>query len=76
MSATMGEVFAHVVRDPIQSSNSLVIASDTPLSAEARARGAAADGAAAAGRAERRADRGPRCAAATSSPTTARRSSG
>ena len=33
LSATMGAVFAHVARDPIQSLNSLVIASDAPLSA-------------------------------------------
>jgi len=35
MSATMGTVFKHVVRDPIRSQNSLVMASDTPLSASA-----------------------------------------
>ena len=35
LSATLGEVFAHVARDPIQSLNSLVIASDSQLSAEA-----------------------------------------
>ena len=35
MSATMGAVFKHVVRDPIRSLNSLVMASDTPLSASA-----------------------------------------
>ena len=35
LTATMREVFAHVARDPIQSLNSLVIASDTPVSAEA-----------------------------------------
>ena len=34
MSATMGAVFKHVARDPIRSQNSLVIASDVPLSAE------------------------------------------
>ena len=33
MSATMGAVFKHVARDPIRSQNSLVIASDVPLSA-------------------------------------------
>ncbi|MDA0180794.1 fused MFS/spermidine synthase [Solirubrobacter phytolaccae] len=33
MSATMAAVFKHVVRDPIRSQNSLVMASDTPLSA-------------------------------------------
>jgi spermidine synthase len=33
LSATMGAVFKHVARDPIQSLNSLVIASDVPLSA-------------------------------------------
>ena len=35
LSATLGEVFAHVAREPIQSLNSLVIASDSQLSAEA-----------------------------------------
>jgi spermidine synthase len=35
LSATLGEVFAHVARDPIQSLNSLVIASDSPLTADA-----------------------------------------
>ena len=33
MTATMGAVFAHVMRDPIASTNSLVIASDRQLSA-------------------------------------------
>jgi spermidine synthase len=35
LSATLGTVFAHVARDPIQSLNSLVIASDAQLSPEA-----------------------------------------
>lgn len=35
MSATMGAVFKHVVRDPIRSQNSLVMASDVPLTAGA-----------------------------------------
>ena len=35
LSATLGKVFAHVARDPIQNLNSLVIASDSPLSGEA-----------------------------------------
>lgn len=35
MSATMGAVFKHVVRDPIRSQNSLVMASDVELSAGA-----------------------------------------
>ena len=34
LSATLGDVFAHVAREPIQSLNSLVIASDVPLRAE------------------------------------------
>ena len=34
MTATMGAVFKHVARDPIRSTNSLVIASDVPLSAD------------------------------------------
>jgi len=33
LSTTLGAVFAHVARDPIQSTSSLVIASDSPLSA-------------------------------------------
>jgi spermidine synthase len=35
LSATLGKVFVHVARDPIQSLNSLVIASDAQLSSEA-----------------------------------------
>ena len=35
LSATLGAVFAHVARDPVQSENSLVVASDAPLSADA-----------------------------------------
>jgi spermidine synthase len=35
LSATLGKVFRHVSRDPIQNLNSLVIASDAPLSAAA-----------------------------------------
>jgi spermidine synthase len=35
LSATLGKVFANVARDPIQSLNSLVIASDAPLSSAA-----------------------------------------
>jgi spermidine synthase len=35
LSATLGTVFAHVARDPIEPTNSLVIASDGQLSAEA-----------------------------------------
>jgi spermidine synthase len=35
LTATMGNVFAHVARDPIRHLNSLVIASDAPLRAEA-----------------------------------------
>ncbi len=35
LSATMGEVFKNVAREPIQRLNSLVIASDSPLTADA-----------------------------------------
>ncbi|MDA0162711.1 fused MFS/spermidine synthase [Solirubrobacter ginsenosidimutans] len=35
LSATLGKVFAHVARDPIQAENSLVIASDVQLSSAA-----------------------------------------
>ncbi len=34
LSATMGDVFAHVVRDPIESTNTLLVAGDRPLSAQ------------------------------------------
>ena len=53
LSATLGEVFAHVAREPIQSLNSLVIASDSQLSAEALREAPVRAGAAAAGGAER-----------------------
>jgi len=33
LSATMGEVFAHVMRDPIEPTNTLIVASRQPLSA-------------------------------------------
>ena len=33
LSATVGEVFAHVRRDPIKDTNTVLIASDAPLSA-------------------------------------------
>jgi spermidine synthase len=34
LSATIGEVFPHVMRDPIESTNTLLVASAAPLSAE------------------------------------------
>ena len=34
LSATIGEVFPHVMRDPIESTNTLLVASEAPLSAE------------------------------------------
>ncbi len=34
LSASMGEVFPHVVRDPIEPTNTLLVASETPLSRE------------------------------------------
>jgi predicted membrane-bound spermidine synthase len=34
LSATIGEVFPHVMRDPIENTNTLLVASDAPLSAE------------------------------------------
>jgi spermidine synthase len=34
LSATIGEVFAHVLRDPIEDTNTLIVASESPLSAE------------------------------------------
>jgi hypothetical protein len=33
LTATMGEVFAHVLRDPIEDTNTLIVASEAPLSA-------------------------------------------
>ena len=77
MSATMGAVFAHVARDPIQldelardrlrrAAVGATRCASAPVPAELRALAGAS-----AGRLRR-----ARCAAATSSPTTARRSSG
>ncbi len=34
LTATIGEVFPHVVRDPIEDTNTLIVASERPLSAE------------------------------------------
>jgi spermidine synthase len=34
LSATIGEVFPHVLRDPIEDTNTLIVASESPLSAE------------------------------------------
>jgi len=34
LSATIGEVFPHVMRDPIEDTNTLLVASEAPLSAE------------------------------------------
>ncbi|MDQ3357152.1 MAG: fused MFS/spermidine synthase, partial [Actinomycetota bacterium] len=34
LTASMGEVFPHVVRDPIEATNTLLVASETPLSRE------------------------------------------
>jgi spermidine synthase len=42
LTATMGEVFPHVVRDPIEDVNTLLVASEAPLSA-GRLRGAVPD---------------------------------
>jgi spermidine synthase len=41
LAATIGDVFAHVMRDPIEDTNTLLVAGDEPMSA-ARLRGAAA----------------------------------
>jgi spermidine synthase len=35
LAATMGEVFAHVLRDPIEETNTLLVGSDAPISAGA-----------------------------------------
>ena len=37
LTATMGEVFPHVLRDPIEDTNTLIVASERPLSARAPA---------------------------------------
>ena len=78
LTATIGEVFPHVLRDPIEDTNTLIVASESPLSARA-ARGRDC-GACRAGCAARRGRRppgsAPRSRAATSTPTTRRRSSG
>jgi len=42
LSATIGEVFPHVLRDPIEDTNTLIVASERPLSS-ARLRAAAGD---------------------------------
>jgi len=34
LSATIGEVFPHVMRDPITDTNTLLVASESPLSAD------------------------------------------
>ena len=34
LTATIGEVFPHIVRDPIEDTNTLIVASDAPLSGE------------------------------------------
>ena len=78
LGRTMAEVFPTVLRDPIEPTNTLLVASEGPLTADEDARGRA-------GAAERdpqpRRDRGERASgrdwtAATSTRTTARRSSG
>ena len=76
LSATLGEVFAHVAREPIQSLNSLVIASDSQLNAEALREAPVAQELQPLAAAERRPARATRCRAGASSPTTRRRSSG
>jgi hypothetical protein len=34
LTATIGEAFPHVMRDPIEDTNTLIVASEAPLSAE------------------------------------------
>ena len=34
LTATIGEVFPHVLRDPIEDTNTLLVASEAPLSAD------------------------------------------
>jgi spermidine synthase len=44
LSATMGKVFRHVARDPIVGTNTMLIASDAPISSAAMMRGAMPSG--------------------------------
>ena len=79
LGRTMAEVFPTVLRDPIEETNTLLVASEAPLSAaRLRARGSRALPAPTAGARRgggaRRSSRG--CRAARSTPTTGRRSSG
>ena len=77
LRATIGEVFPYVMRDPIEDTNTLIVASEAPLSAE-RAAGPVPDLPHAlkptALAAARRLDAPSR--AGTSTPTTRRRWSG
>ena len=54
LAATMGEVFPHVLRDPIEDTNTLIVASERPLSARACGRGADLPRTSSHGRAARR----------------------
>ena len=78
LTATIGEVFPHVLRDPIEPTNTLLVASEAPLSADRLREAALALPGRACARRRSPRPRGSsrRCAAATSTPTTRRRSSG
>ena len=78
LTATIGEVFPHVMRDPIEDTNTLLVASEAPLSAD-RLRAAVPDLPPALrphGAGGRRGGSSRRSRAATSTPTTRRRWSG
>ena len=74
LSATIGEVFPYVMRDPIKPTNTLIVASRAPLSDAGLARAQRAAGAAWHCRLARA--RAAAARAATSTRTTRRRSSG
>ena len=76
LTATMGEVFRYVVRDPIEPTNTLIVASRKPLSAQRLRSRAGAAPVCGAPRSAPRSGWPRRSRADASTPTTRRRSSG
>ena len=78
LTATIGEVFPHVMRDPIEDTNTLIVASEAPLSGGAAAGGGPRPSARRSSRPRSPPPGGsrPRSRAGTSTPTTRRRWSG
>ena len=76
LTATMGEAFRYVVRDPIEPTNTLIVASRKPLSVQAPTGRFGTGRACAAPPSAPRSGWRRACAAAASTPTTRRRSSG